>query len=92
MCVVALLVGNLMNKPALRARHRSASRLRDLRSSATRAGRDAIPRRESETADHTRYSILLLITHFCTTCVQAKIICNEYFGVRYLRPATTTVP
>ena len=31
-----------------------------------------------------RYSI--------TTSVQAKIICNEYFGVRYLRPATTTVP
>ena len=27
-----------------------------------------------------------------TTSVQAKIICNEYFGVRYLRPATTTVP
>ena len=23
--------------------------------------------------------------------LQAKIICNEYFGVRYLRPATTTV-
>ena len=96
MCVVALLVGNLMNKPAPRARHRSASigiaastpfRLSSfviqshIRRSETSEYRD----RGGVTADHT-------FTHYCTTCVHAKIICNEYFGVRYLRPATTTVP
>ena len=32
------------------------------------------------------------LLHVHTTSVQAKIKCNEYFGVRYLRPATTTVP
>ena len=32
------------------------------------------------------------IKKLSTTSVQAKMKCNEYFGVRYLRPATTTVP
>jgi hypothetical protein len=62
MCVVALLVGNLMNKPALRARHRSASRLRDLRSSAD-ARRS---RRDPETRERDRgpYTIQHTFTHY----------------------------
>ena len=39
-----------------------------------------------------RGTVIECVLNLCTTSVQAKIICNEYFGVRYLRPATTTVP
>ena len=59
MCVVALLVGNLMNKPALRARHRSASRpsfIRDPRR------RDGDP--ETRERDRGPYTIQHTFTHY----------------------------